>query len=117
MKKTLGDRIRELREERDLSLREFARLLRDVSAAHLSDIELGRRYPSDALLKKIAHELRASIEELQHFDSRAPVEDLKRRAEVDPTFGFALRKLVEHDISSADLLRLIDEKAKPEGSE
>lgn len=45
MVKTLGQRIRELRERDDLSLREFARKL-GVSAAFLSDVELGRRHPS-----------------------------------------------------------------------
>ena len=42
----LGQRIRELRGKKDLSLRELAKKL-DVSAAFLSDIELGRRYPSE----------------------------------------------------------------------
>lgn len=39
--KTLGQRIRELRETKDLSLREFAKQLGDLSAAFLSDVELG----------------------------------------------------------------------------
>ena len=44
MMKTLGERIRELREERDLSLRELAGKI-GVSAAFMSDVELNRRYP------------------------------------------------------------------------
>lgn len=112
MAKTLGSRIRELREERDISLREFARALGEVSAAHISDIELGRRYPSDTLLAKIASKLKVTVEELQRYDSRAPVEDLKRRAEADPTFGFALRRIVEQDLTAEDLLRLLDQKRK-----
>lgn len=94
----------------DVSLREFARKLGDVSAAHVSDIELGRRYPSDALLERMARELRVPLAELQRHDNRAPVEDLKRRAEVDPTFGFALRKIVEHDVTADDLLELLKRK-------
>jgi transcriptional regulator with XRE-family HTH domain len=112
MTKTLGERIRELREERDISVREFARVLGGVTAAHISDIELGRRYPSDALLGKIAAALGVELAELQRYDRRAPVDDLKRRAEADPTYGFALRKLVEHDISAEELLRLIREMAE-----
>jgi transcriptional regulator with XRE-family HTH domain len=114
MKKTLGVRIRELRDEQDLSLREFARRLGDVSAAHISDIELGRRYPSPSLMKKIAEELKVPLDELLQYDNRAPVEDLKRLAEADPTFGFALRKLVEQDVSAEELLRLLENKAKRE---
>ena len=51
--KTLGEKIRELREERDLSLRELAKKL-NLSAAFLSDIELGRRNPSDKVLSDLA---------------------------------------------------------------
>ena len=58
MKKTLGVRIRELRDQRDLSLREFARRLGDVSAAHLSDIELGRRYRQWAIFEVTSNEQR-----------------------------------------------------------
>ena len=112
--KTLGARIRELREDRDYSLREFAKKLGDVSAAHISDIELGRRFPSDALLRKIAQLLGVPVEELQKYDNRAPVEDIKRLSESDPAFGFALRKLVEKDVTPEDILRLTDSRPKRE---
>ena len=110
MKKSLGTRIRELREAKDLSLRELARKVGEVSAAHLSDIELGRRYPSESLLAKLARELNVSFDELLQYDNRAPVEDLKRRAENDPAFGFALRKIVEHDVTAEDLMKLFQHK-------
>ena len=61
--KSLGDVLRELRDKADLSLRELARYI-DVSAPFLSDIELGKRYPSDDVLKKIADKLRIPFEEL-----------------------------------------------------
>ena len=105
MKKTLGQRIRELRDEKDFSLREFADKLGGVSAAHISDIELGRRYPSDELLKKMADKLDTTVDDLRSYDSRAPVEDLKRMSESDATFGFALRKLVDKEVTAADLLK------------
>lgn len=111
MIKSLGEHIRGLRDAQDVSLREFARKLK-ITAAHLSDVELGRRFPSDALLEAIARGLGVPFDELQAHDSRPPVEDLKRRAEADPSFGFALRKLVEHEISTEELLRLIEERDK-----
>lgn len=114
MKKTLGARIRELRDERDLSLREFARRLGDVSAAHISDIELGRRNPSPSLMERIADELKVPLDDLSQYDNRAPVDDLKRRAEADPTFGFALRKIVEQDVSAEELLKLLKKKSEDE---
>ena len=47
---TLGQRLRELREQKDLSLRDLAKKVEGSSAAHLSDIEFGRRFPSPELL-------------------------------------------------------------------
>jgi transcriptional regulator with XRE-family HTH domain len=105
--KTLGERIRELRMERDFSLREFARDL-DVSAAFLSDIELGRRYPSDDLLSSIARRLRTSVEELRVLDHRASIGELRRRATVDPQYAFALRKMVEKNLTPNEILDLVD---------
>lgn len=48
----LGERIREARTRKGLSLREVARKVK-ISAAFLSDIELGRRAPSEENAKKI----------------------------------------------------------------
>jgi transcriptional regulator with XRE-family HTH domain len=114
MKKTLGQRIRELRNEQDFSLREFAEKLDGVSAAHLSDIELGRRYPSEDLLKKMANKLKTTVEDLRSYDSRAPVDHLKRISESDPTFGFALRKLIDKEITAEDLLKWAEKQPDPE---
>lgn len=94
MQKTLGQRIRELRGAEDYSLREFAAKI-GVTPAHLSDVELGRRFPSPDLLKRIASNLKVSGAELEAYDSRPPVEDIKRLSEADPAFGFAFRKLVD----------------------
>jgi len=101
-------RIRQLREEHDLSLRELAKKLGDVSAAHLLDIELGRRFPSPSLLRRIATALRVEVEELEQFDTRAPVEELKRRAAADPAFGFALRQL--GNLSSQEIIDLLEKR-------
>lgn len=107
MSKSLGTKIRELREERDFSLREFAKKLGDVSPAHISDIELGRRFPSDELLEKIARLLDFPLEELRHLDLRPKVDELKKLVESDPVYGVALRKLADGEIAPADLLKLI----------
>lgn len=108
MVKTLGERIRELREAdaKDLSLRELARRLR-VSAAHLSDIELGRRYPSAKLLAKISRTLGTTVDELREYDTRLPVDDLKRMAAKDPAFGLALRKAV-NELDSEEMTELME---------
>jgi len=109
--KTLGKKIRELREEKDLSLRELARKL-GVTAAFLSDIELGRRYPSDKVLSDMAKELGTSLENLRSHDTRAPVDDLRRLASSNPLYGIAFRKVIDKGITPEQLLRLADKKKK-----
>jgi transcriptional regulator with XRE-family HTH domain len=112
----LGRRLRELREERDMSLREFAEDLGDLSKAHLSDIELGRRNPSPALLAKMADVLKVPLEELQRLDARPPVDEMRRRIEADPTLGFAFRRVVEDkSVSGADLLLFLEEQRRKRG--
>jgi transcriptional regulator with XRE-family HTH domain len=108
--KTLGQRIRELRDEKDLSLREFAKKLGGLSAAFLSDVELGRRHPSDQVLTHMARVLGTSVEDLRGYDSRPPVEELKRLSSEDPAFGFAFRKLVGKDIKPGDLIKFLDKQ-------
>jgi transcriptional regulator with XRE-family HTH domain len=111
MSKSFGSRIREIREERDLSLREFAKRLGDISPAHVSDIELGRRFPSDELLTKIVRVLDVPFDELKNLDLRPRVEELKRLVESNPAYGIALRKLADKEISPDELLKLINKAA------
>ena len=104
--KTLGQKIRELREAKDISLREFAKKLGDLSAAFVSDVELGRRFPSDKVLSKIAHHLGVTVDELKKYDTRPPLDELKRIAASDPTFGFALRTVIEKKVTADELMNL-----------
>jgi transcriptional regulator with XRE-family HTH domain len=92
--RTLGEVIRELREQTDMSLRELARRI-EVSAPFLSDIELSRRYPSKQNLEKIAEVLKVSVETLKDHDLRDALPDLKRLIENNPSLGIAFRTAVE----------------------
>lgn len=109
--KSLGQTIRDLREERDISLRELKKLV-GVSAPYLSDIELGRRFPSEDVLQKIAHALGVDFEVLRALDPRPPMDELKRATDSDPAFGFALRQVLEKNVSVEDLRRLAQELTK-----
>jgi transcriptional regulator with XRE-family HTH domain len=106
----LGERIRELREERDISLRELAKKL-GCSAPFWSDVELGRRNPSEAMLKDVARLLKVSFEELKTYDTRPPLDELKRRTAEDPQYAFAFRRIIESRASPADLLKFVEGKA------
>ena len=94
IKISLGQRIHELRGKAGLSLRKLADQI-GVSAPFLSDIELGRRFPSDAILAKLADILDVSPDELKQYDTRGPIADLKRLMDSDPKLGFAFRTVVE----------------------
>lgn len=104
--KVLGERIRELREQRDLSLRELAKKL-NISAPFLSDVELGRRHPSGDVLGRLASALGTTTEDLKKYDARPPVQELKRAAASNPAMGFALRKMVDQSVSPEDLLEFL----------
>ena len=110
--KTLGQRIRELREDRDLSLRELAQKL-DLSPAFVSDIELGRRYPSEEVFIKMAKMLGVSADELRTYDPRAPLEDLKQISAKDPAFAVALRKIKKLSAEELEsLIKKVSDKGK-----
>src|ERR1700686_3826272 len=89
----IGPYIRRRRDELDLSLRELAKKL-DCSPAFISDIELGRRHPSDKVLVEIARVLKVKVEELREMDVRAPIDEIKRITQDDPTFALAFRTFV-----------------------
>ena len=108
--RTLGERIRELREAKDLSLREFAKKLGGLSAAFLSDVELGRRHPSEAVLAGMARALDTTVDELRQYDSRPPVEELKRLSSKDPALGFAFRKFVDKGVSAEELMKFLEKQ-------
>lgn len=108
--KTLGQKIRELRDGKDLSLRELAKRLK-VTAAFLSDIELGRRYPSEKVLAGIAHVLDISVEDLRSYDTRPPLEDIKRLVNSDPLYGVAFRKMIDKKFSPQKLMDLAEGKS------
>lgn len=101
--------MRRRRDELDLSLREFAKRL-DCSAAFISDIELGRRHPSEKVLAEIARVLEVKLEKLQAMDVRAPIDDIKRLTQNDPRFALAFRTLIDKKVSAEELLKLANQK-------
>ena len=101
----LGAFVRRLREEKDFSLREFAKKL-EVTPPFISDIELGRRHPSDEVLVKIAQLLGVKAEELRARDTRPPIDEIKRITQSDPAFAHAFRTMIDKKITAEDLLEL-----------
>lgn len=101
--------MRRRRDELDISLREFAKRL-DCSPAFVSDIELGRRFPSEKVLAEIARVLKVKLEELRALDVRPPIEEIKRVTHNDPTFALAFRTVIDNNISADELLEFVKSK-------
>lgn len=105
--KTMGERIRELREQLDISVRELAKKV-GKSAAFMSDVELGRRHPSDSVLADIARRLRTTLVDLQKHDTRPPIKEMKRLAAMNPDYGVLFRKVVEDtNINPKDVIEYL----------
>jgi transcriptional regulator with XRE-family HTH domain len=93
---SLGQRIHELRDKANLSLRGLAMRI-GISAPFLSDVELGRRFPSEEILAKLADALDVSPTELKQYDTRGPIEDLKRLMDSDLSWALHSEQLCGKD--------------------
>lgn len=105
----IGPFIRKRRDELDLSLRELAKKL-ECSPAFISDIELGRRHPSDKVLVEIAKILKVKVEDLRKMDVRPPIDEIKRVTQDDPAFALAFRTVIDKNIKADELLEWLKKK-------
>lgn len=108
---SIGQKIRELRDEQDISLRKFAKKL-GCSAAFWSDVELGRRNASEAMVKDAARILRVSLDHLKEFDTRPPLDEVKRATAEDPRYALAFRRVIDSKISPDVLIKLAEHKKR-----
>ena len=112
---SLGQRLHELRDRADLSLRELAKKV-GISGPFLSDIELGRRFPSEEILAKLARALNVPLDDLKKYDNREPIADLKRLMDSNPKLGFAFRTAVEKvksgELTAEDIIAKLGKSSK-----
>lgn len=87
---SFGGNLRELREKNGISLRVLAKKI-GVSAAFLSDIELGRRFPSDDRIEMLAKEIGVTVEDLKKFDFRDEAEEIRQMMFSNPGAGMLFR--------------------------
>jgi transcriptional regulator with XRE-family HTH domain len=119
--KTLGQRLRDLRQKADLSLRDLGNKLKDpetgihVSAAFLSDIENGRRFPSEEMFEKLAEVLSADAAELRRCDPRGPAKEMQNLATMNAQYAFAFRRAVDfvqdQKLSPEEFVRRVETNA------
>lgn len=100
-----GEKIRQLRKARNLSLRDLAKKLR-IDFTYLSKVENQRLdfgkgdYPSDRLIKKLAKVLEADEDELLLMAKKIP-DDIRKRVIQRPD---AFRKIARLDNKALDRL-------------
>lgn len=92
--KALGEALKDLRKSKNLGLRELARKA-EVSPSFVSEIESGRRFPSDEVLERLAIELGASAADLRQLDLRFHVSELKELLADNPEWGPVFRKIAQ----------------------
>lgn len=109
---TFGEKLRQLREEKDISLRELARRI-GVSAPFLSDVELGRRFPTSDKLEMLARELDVDVDELKKHDFRDEADAIKKMMFANPAAGLAFRTLasqIKDGVNPEEILKKIAPK-------
>lgn len=102
---SLGERLRQLRQEAGLSLRDLARRV-GVTFPHLSKVEAGRERPSADLLTKVAAALDADPDELLLLAGRLP-EDVAQIVADKPEIALQfLRSWKAGTITDEDVRRM-----------
>ena len=69
------------------------------------------------MLAHFAREFGVSREELEVYDNRVQVEEIKRLVQADPSFGFALRTVIDKDVKAEDLFKISKNKPDREKNE
>lgn len=80
--------------ETGVSLRQFAVSI-SITPPFLSDIELGRRFPSDDVLHSIAKGLKVPFDDLKSLDVRESVSEVRRMVNANAAWGLAFRTVAE----------------------
>jgi transcriptional regulator with XRE-family HTH domain len=111
MAETLGQRIRRKRMERDIGLREMARMV-DISPAYLSRVETDeeRTPPGEDTIKRIAKVIGDDVNALMHLAGRVP-SDVGDMLKEDPSLPQFLRTAKARGFTGKELEQLLD-KAK-----
>lgn len=116
---TLGERIRQLRLEKKLSMRALALSAGIKSVAFIADIEKGYRKPSPDNLERIAQALGTALGDLKALDDRAPVREMRELVEENPEWATAFRRVMTQarsaKITPEGLVRLVEGGASGEG--
>lgn len=110
MGEKLGERIRRVRKERGLGLRETATKV-DISATYLSRLETNEEKspPAEKVIRELARVLRDDFDVLMQLAGRVP-EELADYVTSKPGMPAFLRSARDKNFSAEDLMKLIAHK-------
>lgn len=105
---SFGIKIRQLRVDKGISLRDFANLI-DIDFTYLSKIENGKvEPPSEEKIKKIANNLEVEEEELLGLAGKFSPVLMRKVVEDEPNVGRLLRRLQSHKLSRDQIKKMLD---------
>ncbi len=112
MAETLGDRIKRLRKERGLGLRETAAKV-GISATFLSRVENNaeKAAPGEEVIRKLATVLGVEFDTLMQLAGRV-AHDVVDVIKSDAGMPAFLRRARDEGISSEELMKLLDKSKK-----
>jgi transcriptional regulator with XRE-family HTH domain len=108
LRKSLGERLAELRHEAGLSLRELGEKV-GASAPHVRDVEVGNRQPSEALVEKMAAALGSDLDDLLTYSTRPPsrqMEELIEQAQASLQVAVDVVPFGHGELGVVDLAKL-----------
>lgn len=116
MSETLGDRIKRVRKERGLGLRETASKV-GISATFLSRVETNGQPspPGEEVIRKLATLLSDDFDALMQLAGRVP-KDVADVIKSDPAMPEFLRTARAQNLTGEHLLTMIGKADKPERS-
>jgi len=108
VKERLGERIRRMRAEHKLGLRETATKV-GISPTYLSRIETmnEKTPPAEDVIRKLAKLLNDDFDELMHLAGRVP-EDVEKVIKGDPSMPAFLRTAKEQKLSGEELGKILE---------
>ena len=115
MGEKFGERVRRIRKERELGLRETAKHV-DISATYLSRIETNEEKspPAEKVIRALAKVLDDNVDILMTLAGRV-ADDVGKVITGDAKMPEFLRMARERNISGDQLLKLLDEQKKKGG--
>lgn len=115
MWKSFGSFIKYRRQRLGLTQRQLADQLGLKSAAFLSDIESGNRHPSASLFPALARVLETDIRDLQNYDTRHALGEVRTLLDERPEIALHLGRIVSalRFLGPEEVLRRLDTHTPP----